>query len=205
MFKSLTPATRAILVANLIVYLVYVVCVVFELFGGLRFMIRLALFPPQSHWFEPWQVITYAFRHNGVLHLLFNMLGLVMFGRVLEAEWGTRNFLIYFFASVLAAAGTQLLWTSITGVVEPTIGASGGVFGLLLGFAALFPRRQLMVLPLPIPIRAWILVTLYGIVELVMGVTNTQAGVAHFAHLGGMVGGGIVMAFWRGPKPARRR
>jgi membrane associated rhomboid family serine protease len=205
MLKSLPPATRAILVANLIVFVVFHLCVYLGWSRGVEVMFRLALWPAQTELFAPWQVITYGFRHNEFLHLLFNMFGLVMFGRLLEAKWGTRNFLVYYFASLLAAAATQLLVTSITRVFVPTIGASGGVFGLLLGFAALFPRQRLIVLPIPIPIPAWIFVTLYGTLELVLGVTNTQAGVAHFAHLGGMVGGAIVMVFWQGPKPARRR
>jgi membrane associated rhomboid family serine protease len=205
MLKTLPPATRAILVANLIVYGVFLLCVYLGWSGGVDFMYRLALWPAQTSLFEPWQVITYGFRHNEFLHLLFNMFGLVMFGRVLETTWGTRNFLVYYFASLLAAAATQLLVTSITRVFVPTIGASGGVFGLLLGFAVLFPRQRLMVLPIPIPIPAWIFVTLYGLAELTMGVTNTQAGVAHFAHLGGMAGGAIAMAFWRGAQPTQRR
>jgi membrane associated rhomboid family serine protease len=204
MLKSLPPATRAILVANVIVFLLVNLYGAFGV-GSLAFLNSLALWPLQTPWFEPWQVITYSFVHEQFLHLFFNMFGLWMFGRTLEAEWGARNFLVYYFASVLAAAGTQLLWTTATGQLVPTVGASGGVFGVLLAFAVLYPRQRLMMIFPPIPMPAWLFVTLYGIFELVLGVTGSQAGVAHFAHLGGMVGGALVFAFWRTPRPLKRR
>jgi membrane associated rhomboid family serine protease len=197
MFKTLPPATRATLVANIFLFIAYYLI-------GPGFMERLALWPVHSFRFEPWQVITYAFMHSGLAHLFFNMFGLFMFGGVLERKWGTRNFLIFYFASVLAAACAQLLWTSYSGDTVPTVGASGGVFGLLLGFALLHPRRRLFLIFLPIPMPAWLFVTLYGILELILGVTNSVAGIAHFAHLGGMAGGALVFAFWGTKRPARR-
>ena len=96
---------------------------------------------------------------------------------------------MFYLASVLTAAATELLVLSQSKVVEPVIGASGGVFGLLLGFAWYFPRQRLMLLFPPIPMPAWLFVTLYGALELVLGVTGAQDSVAHFAHLGGMLGG----------------
>jgi len=98
---------------------------------------------------------------------------------------------------VLAAAGTELLVLSQTKTVEPVIGASGGVFAMLLGFGWFFPRDRVLVLPIPVPIPAWLLVTLYGGVELWLGVTGRQESVAHFAHLGGMLGGAIMLLLWR--------
>jgi membrane associated rhomboid family serine protease len=130
-----------------------------------------------------------------------------MFGRALEELWGPRRFLVYYFASVLAAAAAQLIVTAMTDSGYPTIGASGGVFGILLAFALNFPRQRIMLLFPPIPMPAWLFVTLYGMLELVLGVSNSQAGVAHFAHLGGMVGGALVFAYWRarGGRKVRRR
>jgi membrane associated rhomboid family serine protease len=198
MLKSIPPATRAILIANVLVFLAYYLL-------GPGLVARMALWPVQTPLFEPWQIVTYGFAHQEFLHLFFNMFGLYMFGRTLEEEWGTRNFLIYYFASVVAAGGTQILWTTVTGSYAPTIGASGGVFGILLAFAVLYPKKELLLLFPPIPLPAWLFVTLYAIFELYLGVTGTQAGVAHFAHLGGMLGGALVFAVWRTPRPARRR
>jgi membrane associated rhomboid family serine protease len=128
------------------------------------------------------------------------MFALYMFGGALESFWGSRRFTMFYFASVLAAAGTELLVLNQSQVVEPVIGASGGVFGLLLGFAWFFPRQRLMLLFPPIPMPAWLFVTLYGALELVLGVTGAQDNVAHFAHLGGMVGGAIMILLWRTQK-----
>jgi len=159
----------------------------------------LALWPlgPQ---FMPWQVITYAFLHGGMAHLAFNMLGVFMFGSDLERVWGPRRYLAFYLVSAVAAAITQLLFAGASGTFAPTIGASGAVFGLLLGFAMVFPRRIIVPLIPPIPMRAPIFVAIYGVLELILGVTGTQEGVAHFAHLGGMVGGYLMLRYWRGAR-----
>jgi len=102
---------------------------------------------------------------------------------------------------VLSAAVTQLLVEAAAGGTEPVLGASGGVFGVLLAFAWYFPRQRLIVLPIPIPVPAWLFVTVYALIELFSGLTRTQQGVAHFAHLGGMAGGALCILYWR----ARRR
>lgn len=102
-----------------------------------------------------------------------------------------------YFASVLSAGALQLLVTSLTGSVYPTVGASGGVFGLLLAYGMCFPNRIVMLLIPPVPLPAWLFVMLYAVIELMLGVTGTQSGVAHFAHLGGMIGGYIVIRRWR--------
>ena len=152
---------------------------------------------PLGTGFMPWQLVTYAFLHANIAHLVFNMIGLWMFGRELEQLLGRRVILQLYFASVLSAAGMQLLVTSLIGSVYPTIGASGGVFGILLAYAIFFPNRIIMLLFPPIPLPAWLFVTLYAGIELTLGVTGTQAGVAHFAHLGGMAGGYLVIRRWR--------
>jgi membrane associated rhomboid family serine protease len=191
MFPAIPSATRAILIANVIVYLL-------EL-ATQNTLIELFALWPLGPLFHPWQVVTYAFLHEprNFLHILFNMFALYMFGGPLENYWGSRRFVVFYFASVLAAAATELLVLTGSGVVEPVIGASGGVFGLLLGFAWFFPRQRLIVLPIPIPIPAWLFVTIYGGLELLLGVTGAQDSVAHFAHLGGMLGGAIVILLWR--------
>ncbi len=162
----------------------------------------LALWPLHGG-FMPWQLVTYAFLHGSITHLAFNMFGLWMFGRELEYSLGRKTFLQLYFASILSAALMQLLFTTFTGSIYPTVGASGGVFGLLLAYALLFPNRIIMLLLPPIPLPAWLFVTLYAGVELALGVTGTLAGVAHFAHLGGMLGGYAVIHRWR--QRARRR
>jgi membrane associated rhomboid family serine protease len=197
MLKLLPPATRAIIVATVAVFLLEQVAPG----SGIR---RLALWPYETRLFAPYQLITYAFVHQGWTHIFFNMFALFMFGRSLEELWGPRRFLVYYFASVLAAGLTQLAFTALTGTIYPTVGASGGVFGVLLAFAMIFPRQRILLLFPPIPMPAWVFVTLYGIAELVMGVLGTQEGVAHFAHLGGMFGGALVIAYWRASGQLRR-
>jgi membrane associated rhomboid family serine protease len=163
-----------------------------------------ALWPMQAIDGEPhfqfWQIITYAFLHStdNITHLLFNMLGLWMFGAEVERYVGPRRLLTCYFASVVTAALSQLFIPALFGAPPaPTIGASGGVFGLLLAYAFLFPRRKVIPLFPPIPMPAWLFATLYAGVELFLGVTGTQSGVAHFAHLGGMVGSALVIMQWR--------
>lgn len=189
MFGSLPPATRGIILLTVAVFLLQTATQ-----HSIDYL--LALWPLGAG-FEPWQLVTYAFLHAGFTHIFFNMFAVFMFGRSLEYYWGSNRFTIYYLASVVAAAATQLAVERGTGVIEPTIGASGGVFGLLLAFAMLFPQERLIILPIPIPLPAWLFVTLYGALELVLGVTGTQAGVAHFAHLGGMLGGAMMLLFWR--------
>jgi membrane associated rhomboid family serine protease len=125
------------------------------------------------------------------------MFALWMFGRDCERALGPRRYLLLYFAAVLTAAATQLTFAMLAHSPQPTIGASGGVFGVLLAFAALYPERRIMLLFPPIPMPAWLFVTLYGVVELASGVLGSDAGVAHFAHLGGMLGAGLVLGRWR--------
>jgi membrane associated rhomboid family serine protease len=148
--------------------------------------------------FHLWQIITYSFLHGNITHILFNMLGLWMFGAEVERYVGPRRLLACYFASVVTAALSQLFVPMLFGAPQgPTIGASGGVFGLLLAYAFLFPTRKVIPLIPPIPMPAWLFATFYAGVELFLGVTGTLSGVAHFAHLGGMVGSGLVIMQWR--------
>jgi membrane associated rhomboid family serine protease len=150
--------------------------------------------------FRIWQLVTYAFLHStqNLSHLLFNMLGLWMFGLEVERYVGPRRLLACYFASVITAALSQLFVPMLFGAPpEPVLGASGGVFGLLLAYAALFPRRKVIPLIPPIPMPAWLFAALYAAVELFLGVTGRLSGVAHFAHLGGMVGAALVILQWR--------
>jgi membrane associated rhomboid family serine protease len=165
-----------------------------------------ALWPATSGLFWPWQVVSYAFLHGGVFHLFFNMLGLWMFGSELERLWGERRYLLFLLAGVLAAAVAQLLVTWMAGSRVPTVGASGGLFALLLAFGMLFPNRTIVPLFPPIPMKARTFVIFFGALELLLGSID-RSGVAHFAHLGGMVGGFLMIRYWRGQPPfaGRRR
>lgn len=152
--------------------------------------------------FEVWQLLSYAFLHGSLLHLLSNMLALFMFGIHLERLWGSVFFLKFYFVSVVTAAVTQLVITQLGtqfgfGTPAPMVGASGGVFGILLAFGLLFPNQKIMLLIPPIPIKARLFVILYGVFELYAGLTGTLADIAHFAHLGGMIGGFLMLQQWK--------
>ena len=189
---GMPPATRALILINIGVYLL-------ELLAPDIMLGLFALWPLQSPLFRPWQLVTYAFLHDprNLAHIFFNMFALFMFGRALEQYWGGRRFVLYYLVCVISAALTQLVVQNASGVQEETIGASGGVFGVLLAFAWYFPRQRLFVIPIPVPIPAWLLVTVYGFLELFLGVTGRQQSVAHFAHLGGMLGGALCILYWR--------
>jgi membrane associated rhomboid family serine protease len=163
-----------------------------------------ALWPPASGLFWPWQVLSYAFLHGGLFHLFFNMLGLWMFGSELERLWGQKRYLHFLLAGVLAAAAVQLIFTWATGSRTPTVGASGGLFALLLAFGMLFPNRIIMPLFPPIPMKARTFVIVFGGLELLLGsglLGGVGGGIAHFAHLGGMVGGFLMIRYWRRQPP----
>lgn len=199
---DLPPVTRNLLIVNVVVFLLQ------EYVMGEALLIHFALWPLGSGLFGPWQIVTSAFMHGSITHIAFNMFALYMFGGAIERTFGARNFIIYYFVCAIVAALAQLIvvhW--FTHGFYPTLGASGAIFGLLLAFGMLYPHEKMMLIFLPIPIPAWLFVTGYAAVELVMGVTGTQAGVAHFAHLGGMVGGIVLIEYWRGKfpiKPKRR-
>ena len=213
----LPRVTKALLIANILGF-------VLQWLLGDRRLLAFMLWPlggdvydpaGMAPSFMPWQLLSYAFLHGGFAHIAFNMLALVMFGAPLEYTWGNRRFLTYFLVCIAGAGLLQLLvgWWSMSngGGAYPTLGASGGVFGLLLAYGMLFPNHRVMLLFPPIPMKARTLVILYGLLALMLGFTGLQPGVAHFAHLGGMLFGWLLIRYWRGqppfgkPKPPRPR
>jgi membrane associated rhomboid family serine protease len=164
-----------------------------------RFMtINFALWPAthsQSP-FMPWQLLTYGFLHGNLTHIAFNMFGLWMFGQDLERLWGPKRFLSYFLVCVVGAGFIQLLVAGLQGGLYPTVGASGGLFGLLLAYGLTFPNRIVVPLFPPIPMRAITFVIVFGLLELYLGVSGSAPGIANFAHLGGMLVGFLMLRLW---------
>ena len=201
--------TQAIIGANVVVFLL-------QMSMGTSLTAMFALWPiepdPAIYFgpgvgFAPWQLVTYGFLHGGVSHIFFNMFAIYMFGSALEQFFGTRYYVTLYFVSVVVAGLTQLAVNALLGSLAPTVGASGGVYGLLLAFGMYFPQQRIMLLFPPVAMPAWVAVTGYAVLELVLGVTGTQQGVAHFAHLGGMLGAFVMIQWRRGkpPFPRRRR
>ena len=198
--------TQAIIGANVVVYLL-------QLSMGGSLDLLFALWPLNASdlsggevSFYPWQLVTYGFLHDpsSFTHIFFNMFAVYMFGSALEQFFGTRYYVTLYFVSIVAAGLTQLGANELLGP-SATVGASGGVYGLLLAFAMYFPQQRIMLLFPPIAMPAWVAVTGYAALELFLGVTGTQAGVAHFAHLGGMVGAFLMIQWRRGKPPFMRR
>lgn len=192
---SLPPVTQALVLVNVGVFCLQL------LLGSFFDLDRLLALWPLGSGFLPWQLGTYAFLHGGMSHLVFNMLGLWMFGSELEQVWGRNRYLQYYAVSVLSAAVAQLVVTMITGGIYPTVGASGGLFGLLLAYGVMFPQRTIVPLIPPIPMKARTYVAVFGALELILGVSSSRSGIAHFAHLGGMLGGWLLLRYWRGAPP----
>jgi membrane associated rhomboid family serine protease len=161
--------------------------------------LNFALWPLGSSFpsFMPWQLITYGFLHGDIMHIAFNMFMLWMFGRELELILGTRRFLTYYLTCVVGAGIIQLLVAAWQGGIYPTVGASGGVFGLLLLFGMTFPNRMILLMFPPIPMKAKYMVILFGLLELYLGVSGRSPGVANFAHLGGMLFGFLLIQRWK--------
>jgi membrane associated rhomboid family serine protease len=194
------PITKWLLIVNVAVF--FIVDLLSR--ADISFIGWFALWP-LGHGFLPWQPVTYAFMHGDLIHLLFNMFALWTFGSELERLWGQERYMRFYGASVLAAAASQLVVTSLSGSPLPTVGASGGIYGLLLGFGMMFPNRQIMLLIPPVPMKAKVYVLIFGLLELYLGATRTTDGVAHFAHLGGMLGAFLMIRYWRGLPPFRGR
>ena len=178
------PISIGIIVACVAVYLLH------------NISAQLALWPMFSGYFQPWQLLTYGFLHGGFNHLFFNMFAVWMFGTPLEQAWGSQRFAAYFGACVVGAAVIQLIVQLFEGGVYPTIGASGGVFGLLLAYGAMWPDNRIFLLFFPVPIKAKWFVLIYGGIELLLGFTRAMPGIAHFAHLGGMIFGAALLYRW---------
>lgn len=178
-----------------------------------NFMVaNFAMFYPASPFFKPWQILTHMFMHGGFWHIFFNMYSLLMFGSILERSLGPKKFLIFYFVTGLGAAAlhTGVEWMQArvfiaNGAVNayqallmtPTLGASGAIYGVLIGFAMLYPQARLMLIFPPIPVKAKWLVVIFAVIELFSGINGIQDGVAHFAHLGGMLFGWLLIRWWR--------
>lgn len=196
--SSIPNVIFALLIANGLVFALQQVNAKFML-------INFALWPatdPRSP-FMPWQLLTYGFLHGSTTHIFFNMFGLWMFGRDIEKFMGSQRFLIYFLVCVAGAGIVQLIVAGMQGGLYPTVGASGGVFGILLAYGLTFPNRIVVPLFPPIPMRAITFVFVYGLLELYLGVSGGAPGIANFAHLGGMLFGFLLIQYWR--RGRRRR
>lgn len=195
----LPPITQALILINVAMF-----CLDVALSGG-ALQFYLELWPLQSGHFMPWQLVSYAFLHGSIEHLFFNMLALWMFGGELERVWGYRRYLQFLLASVVAAGATQLLMSFLGGWGNPMVGASGGIYGLLLAYAMMFPNRIIMPLIPPVPMKVKYYVLGFGLLELLLSWKDTTSGIAHFAHLGGMLGGWLTIRYWRGQPPFKPR
>ena len=203
MNDRITPVNKILIIANVVVFGL-------QYFTGPLIEILFALWPFGSAQagqppFRLWQLLTYGFLHGSPMHLFFNMFAVFMFGSEIERLFGARRYLTYYLLCVIGAALMHLIVVAAADMdLVPAVGASGGVFGLLLAFGMAWPHRKLMLLFPPIPMPAWLFVTLYGALELYLGVTGTVQGVAHFAHLGGMATGFVLIRYWRAqarPRP----
>jgi membrane associated rhomboid family serine protease len=185
-FKSLPPAIRALMIANVVGFLIgMVVPDMHNLFGLV----------PQQVLFQRWiwQPVTYLFLHGNIWHLVFNLFALWMFGMPVESQWGERDFLKYYFICGIGAAMAHLALAPHSTV--PVIGASGAVYGLLVAFAMLYPDAVVYLYFL-IPIKAAHMAILFGLIEFFAGAAGSTPGVARFAHLGGMLTGYLYIRWW---------
>lgn len=203
-FSAFPPVIKNLLILNGLVFLATLVPTTQVTLFSWFALWPLGRYDPVVQ-FWPWQLVTYGFLHGGFTHILFNMFALWMFGATIENLWGSRRFGIYYFVCVIGAGLIQLLVATLAfengGRPFPTVGASGGVMGVLLAFGMMFPDREIMLLFPPIPIKAKYFVAGYAALDLYMGVADTQSGVAHFAHLAGMAFGLVMILYWRGKLP----
>lgn len=177
-----------------------------------------ALFYPTSPFFHWWQPVTHMFMHGGFWHLFFNMYTLFIFGTVLERVWGTKKFLVFYFVTGLGAAlvHTGVEWIQMQSWLSkaaegsvaamnaihvlkmtPTVGASGAIYGVLMGYAMLYPDTMLTLILPPVSLKAKWFVLIFAAIELLTGMTGTGGGIAHFAHLGGLIFGFALIWYWK--------
>ena len=188
------PIVKNLIIVNILIYLAMMLIPSFEAFAAKYCQ----LYWFGSPWFHSWQYITYMFLHGGFSHLFFNMFALWMFGRTLEDRLGPQRFMTYYLVCGVGAALIQMLVAWLTRDFGITlIGASGAVMGLLLAFGVMYPNAQIMVFPLPFPIKAKWFVMGYAAIELLFGATGYDMGVAHFAHVGGMLWGWLLLIYWK--------
>ncbi len=216
--NKLPEVTKNLLAINILMFLA---TIVLERQGtDLTSLLGLHFFKASD--FEPYQLLTYMFMHSDFSHLFFNMFALFMFGGVLERVWGSKRFLIYYLVAGVGAGllqevtqyihFAQLGWDAnalirvqslglvpVSDVLNmwTTVGASGAVYAILLGFGMSFPNEKMFIFPLPFPIKAKFFVIGYAAIELLLGVSNSQDGIAHYAHLGGMLFGLVMILYWR--------
>ena len=187
--------TRNIIAINVLLFIA-------TIYSGNTMYEYLALFNYKSNYFHGWQMITHMFMHGSFTHLLFNMFGLYMFGSRLEQMWGAKRFINFYLITGLGAALLHTLvqdyeiTQGLVSINQPTVGASGALFGILVGFAMYWPNTQLFLMFIPVPIKAKWAVIGYAAFELFAGISGFQAGVAHFAHLGGALFGFILVQYW---------
>lgn len=196
--RNLPTVTKNLLLANIIVFLLTAILQR----AGIHLNMLLGMHLWSSPYFHFWQPLTYMFCHADFSHILCNMFAVWMFGPVLEREWGERRYLLYYLVCGLGAALVQQLMWMATGVpMGLTIGASGAVFGILFAFGWLFPDVPMYLLFVPVPIRARTFVLIYAAIELAAGLGNVAGisggNIAHFAHLGGMLFGWLMLLYWR--------
>ena len=179
---------------------------------------KFALFYPTSPFFHWWQPVTHMFMHGGFWHLFFNMYTLYIFGTVLERIWGAKKFLLFYFVTGLGAAAvhTGVEWIQASSwmseaaagsmsavqqihalTMTPTVGASGAIYGILMGYAMLYPDSIMTLVFPPISMKAKWFVLIFAAIELLTGVTGTGGGIAHFAHLGGLIFGFLLIMYWK--------
>lgn len=200
-FLENTPVTKHILAINIILFIATQL--------NPEFMIRtFAVFYPESPLFRPWQVVTYLFMHGGFMHILFNMYSLWLFGTVLEQSMGSKKYLVFYMLCGLGAVALHFgveaisfesasMAAKLDIMRTPTLGASGAIYGLFLGYAMLYPNSILSFIFPPVSLKAkWMMLIFVGL-ELVIGISSTSDGIAHFAHLGGVVMGILLLLFWR--------
>jgi membrane associated rhomboid family serine protease len=159
--------------------------------------------------FRPWQLVTYALLHGSFTHLFLNAFGLIQFGPRVEMALGRRRFIQFVLVCTVGAGLCQLLVTTLMvnagSPPFPTLGASGFIYGILLGYGAMFPHERIMMILPPVEMSARTFVIVFGAIELITGVTGTMGGVAHFAHLGGMLFGWLLLRYWSGKPPFGKR
>ena len=209
--SSIPTATKNIIIINVLVMIMT------SLNGDLMYQ-KFALFYPTSPFFRWWQPVTHMFMHGGFWHLFFNMYTLYFFGRVLEERWGAKKFLIFYFVTGLGAAlihtgvewiqmhhwmnqvaeGSMAAQANIHALkMTPTVGASGAIYGVLMGFAMLYPDAILTLIFPPVSMKAKWFVLIFGGIELLTGITGVGGGIAHFAHLGGLIFGYLLIMYWK--------
>jgi len=201
-WESQPPVTRNILAVTTVVFLVDMLLRQWHIELTAWLGLYNVLYAPFSgaESFHIWQPFTYMLMHDGFSHYFFNMFAVWMFGVVIEREWGAKKYLTYYLVCGVGAALVQQLtwWASVGSYPAVTIGASGAVFGLLFAFAWLFPEQKIFLLFIPIPISARWFVAIYALVELFSGVAHFSGdNIAHFAHLGGLIFGYLLIKYWQ--------